>query len=59
MKRMIHLGDHKLVIGVSGGLDSTLALMIAYETMLKLNRPVTDIIGVTMPGLGNIIKNKK
>lgn len=58
MKRMIHLGDHKLVIGVSGGLDSTLALMIAYETILKLNRPVTDIIGVTMPGLGTSSRTK-
>lgn len=58
MKRLIHLGNQKLIIGVSGGLDSTLALMIAYETMLKLNRPITDIIGVTMPGLGTSDRTK-
>jgi NAD+ synthase (glutamine-hydrolysing) len=58
MKRLIHLGNQKLIIGVSGGLDSTLALMIAYETMLRLGRPVEDIIGVTMPGLGTSSRTK-
>jgi NAD+ synthase (glutamine-hydrolysing) len=38
------------VIGISGGSDSTLALMVALEAMKKLGRPAEDIIGVTMPG---------
>lgn len=42
----------KAVIGVSGGLDSTLALLVAVEAMRRLGRPVTDIYGVTMPCFG-------
>ncbi len=40
------------VIGVSGGLDSTLALLVAVETMRRLGRPVTDVHGITMPCFG-------
>ena len=40
------------VIGVSGGLDSTLALLIAVRAMELLNRPASDVIAVTMPGFG-------
>ena len=40
------------VIGISGGLDSTLALLVAVEAMRRLNRPVTDVYGVTMPCFG-------
>lgn len=40
------------VIGVSGGLDSTLALLVAAEAMRQLGRPSTDIYGVTMPCFG-------
>jgi NAD+ synthase (glutamine-hydrolysing) len=39
----------KIVIGVSGGLDSTLALLVAHQAMIKLNRNLKDIIAVTMP----------
>jgi len=42
----------KAVIGVSGGLDSTLALLVAVEVMAKLGRPATDIWGITMPCFG-------
>ena len=42
----------KLVIGVSGGLDSTLALLVAVRTMHRLGRPLTDIHGITMPCFG-------
>ncbi len=42
----------KAVIGISGGLDSTLALLVAVEAMAKLGRPMTDISGVTMPCFG-------
>ena len=40
------------VIGISGGLDSTLALLVAVEAMRQLGRPVTDVYGVTMPCFG-------
>ncbi|WP_426958452.1 NAD(+) synthase [Muricoccus radiodurans] len=45
-------GNGKLVIGVSGGLDSTQALIVAAKAMDRLGRPRTDIIGYTMPGFG-------
>lgn len=41
-----------LVVGISGGLDSTLALLVAARTFKRLNLPATGIIGVTMPGFG-------
>ena len=40
------------VIGISGGLDSTLALLVAVEAMRLLGRPTTDVYGVTMPCYG-------
>ena len=40
------------VIGISGGLDSTLALLVCVEAMRLLGRPATDIYGVTMPCFG-------
>lgn len=41
-----------LVIGISGGLDSTLALLVAVKTFRRLGLPLSGIIGVTMPGFG-------
>ncbi|MDO5401535.1 MAG: NAD(+) synthase [Eubacteriales bacterium] len=40
------------VIGISGGLDSTLALLVAVEAMRQLGRPATDVHGITMPCFG-------
>ena len=40
------------VIGISGGLDSTLALLVCAKTFDKLGLPRTGIVGVTMPGFG-------
>lgn len=40
------------VIGVSGGLDSTLALLVAVEAMRYLGRPATDVYGITLPCFG-------
>ncbi|MGI6029462.1 MAG: NAD(+) synthase [Candidatus Heteroscillospira sp.] len=51
-KRVEHAGVKKLIVGVSGGLDSTLALLVAARALDMLNRPRTDIIAVTMPGFG-------
>ena len=42
----------KCVIGMSGGLDSTLAFLIIIRALKKLNRDATDILGITMPGFG-------
>ncbi|MBR4673684.1 MAG: NAD(+) synthase [Victivallales bacterium] len=51
-KRMEHTHAAKLVIGVSGGLDSTLALLVCVHAMRLLQRPVSDVIAITMPGFG-------
>ncbi len=51
-KRLEHVKAEKLVIGISGGLDSTLALLVCAETMKLLERPMFDILAVTMPGFG-------
>lgn len=50
-QRLAHIGTNA-VIGVSGGLDSTLALLVAAEAMRQLGRPLTDVYGVTMPCFG-------
>ena len=42
----------KAVIGISGGLDSTLALLVAVEAMRLLGRPASDVHGITMPCFG-------
>ena len=51
-KRLVHTGCQKVVIGISGGLDSTLALLVCAMTFDKLGRNRSGIIGVTMPGFG-------
>jgi len=51
-KRLDHTGCRKVVVGISGGLDSTLALLVCVKTFDKLNIPRTGILGVTMPGFG-------
>jgi len=51
-KRLRHTGARKLVVGVSGGLDSTLALLVAVHTFDDLRLPRQGILAVTMPGFG-------
>ena len=51
-RRLIHLNNTKCVIGMSGGLDSTLAFLVIVRAFRKLGRDNKDIIGVTMPGFG-------
>lgn len=51
-KRLTHIHCSKAVIGISGGLDSTLALLATVRTFDRLGLPRTGIIGVTMPGFG-------
>lgn len=50
VQRLASSGIARLVIGVSGGLDSTHALLVAARAMDQLGLPRTNIIGVTMPG---------
>lgn len=51
-KRLVHTNCRTVVVGISGGLDSTLALLVCVRTFDKLKLPRTGIIGVTMPGFG-------
>lgn len=51
-KRLMHSHAASAVVGVSGGLDSCLALLVAVRAMDKMQRPRTDIIAVTMPCFG-------
>lgn len=51
-RRLIQLGKPKCVIGISGGLDSTLAFLVIVEAFKKIGMDMKDIIGVTMPGFG-------
>ncbi len=51
-KRFTHTSLNKAVIGISGGLDSTLALLVIVKTFDMLNIPRKNIIAVTMPGFG-------
>lgn len=51
-KRLVHTSCQKVVIGISGGLDSTLALLVCAMTFDKLGLERSGIIGVTMPGFG-------
>ena len=51
-QRLCAIGGANAVIGISGGLDSTLALLVAVEAMRQLGRPATDVYGVTMPCFG-------
>ena len=51
-KRFEHVGLKKAVIGISGGLDSTLALLVIVNTFKLLNLPMENIVTITMPGFG-------
>ena len=57
-KRMEHTGTKKLVIGVSGGLDSTLAMLISARAVDMLNIPRENIIAVSMPCFGTTNRTK-
>ena len=52
LKQRLQTIGANAVIGISGGLDSTLALLVAVEAMRQLGRPMTDVYGVTMPCFG-------
>ena len=51
-KRLLHTNINKTVIGISGGLDSTLAFLVIIKAYEILNIPKENIIAITMPGFG-------
>lgn len=57
-KRIEHTNCKTVVVGISGGLDSCLALLVCVEAMKLLNRPNNDIITVTMPCFGTTNRTK-
>ena len=59
VKRLSHAGITHLVIGLSGGLDSTLALLVAVRAFDALQLPRTAIVAETMPGFGTSDRTRK
>ena len=57
-QRLEHTGAKTAVVGLSGGLDSTLAVLITGLAMKMLDRPMTDIVAVTMPCFGTTDRTK-
>ncbi len=57
-KRLIHTHTDKAIIGVSGGLDSTLALLVIIKALKKIRKPLSDIIAITMPCFGTTKRTK-
>ena len=51
-KRVVHTNCETVVVGISGGLDSTLALLVCARTFDRLGKSRRGIIGITMPGFG-------
>jgi NAD+ synthase (glutamine-hydrolysing) len=57
-RRLRHTGARHVVIGVSGGLDSTLALLVLLEAFGRLGLDRKGIIGITMPGPGTTVRTR-
>lgn len=57
-RRVEHTHADKCVIGVSGGLDSTLAILVTVRAMDIIKRPRTDIVAITMPCFGTTSRTK-
>lgn len=58
VQRLVSSGIHKLVLGVSGGLDSTHALLVAARAMDLMGWPRSNILGVTMPGFATSTRTR-
>lgn len=52
LKKRMDITRSRPVVGVSGGLDSTLALLVCAEAARRAGRPLTDVVGITMPCFG-------
>ena len=59
VQRLGAIGNPKIVIGVSGGLDSTHALIVAARAMDRLGRPRSDIHAITMPGFATSVGTRR
>jgi NAD+ synthase (glutamine-hydrolysing) len=57
-KRLRHIGCKDVIIGISGGLDSTLALLVCIKTYEKLNLLLNNIHAISMPGFGTSDRTK-
>lgn len=57
-KRLNHINQNKVILGISGGLDSTIALMSCYNAFKIMNIPSENILAITMPGLGTSNRTK-
>lgn len=57
-QRMRHTGMPKLILGISGGLDSTLALLVSVSACDRLGLKRSNVVGVTMPGYGTTVRTK-
>lgn len=57
-RRVTHTHSKTLVVGISGGLDSSLALLVAVRAMALLGKPATDVIAITMPCFGTTARTK-
>ena len=55
-KRIVHTNCETVVVGISGGLDSTLALLTCVRTFDRLGKSRRGIIGITMPGFGTTVR---
>src|SRR5581483_5146836 len=58
-KRLVFTGLEKLVIGVSGGLDSTQALLVCAQTMDQLGLPRANVLAYTMPGFATSSRTRE
>ncbi|NLL92031.1 MAG: NAD(+) synthase [Ruminococcaceae bacterium] len=58
MKRMRHINSKKILLGISGGLDSTLAAIVAHRTVKKMGMSTQDVIAVSMPSFGSSERTK-
>lgn len=58
IKRMSHTKIKKAIIGISGGLDSTLALLSTYKAYCIMGWDISDIVAITMPGFGTTNRTK-
>lgn len=57
-RRLLSVGKPKMLLGLSGGLDSTLALLVCLEAIKRTNQSPSDIICVSMPGFGTSERTK-
>lgn len=57
-RRLMAINRPKIVLGLSGGLDSTLALLVALEAIKMTRQPASDILAISMPGFGTSQKTK-